>query len=110
MFDTAPILQLSCRSRRMRQRPVSHLLVALNGLGARARSDDGTGCPPVTVEASGLDGGYAFVEGMNPITVPEPAKVYVSPGVRPLSWGPATKLCVNENEQVRYVAPFDGLA
>ena len=36
---------------------------ALNGLGADARSDLGTGCPPVTIEADGLDGGYAFVRG-----------------------------------------------
>jgi len=48
---------------RMRERPVADLLRALNGLGAIARSDLGTGCPPVTVEASGLDGGYAFVKG-----------------------------------------------
>jgi 3-phosphoshikimate 1-carboxyvinyltransferase len=48
---------------RMRQRPVAYLLMALNGLGADARSDLGTGCPPVTVQASGLDGGYAFVKG-----------------------------------------------
>ena len=48
---------------RMRQRPVSDLLTALNGLGAVATSDAGTGCPPITVEASGLDGGYAFVKG-----------------------------------------------
>jgi 3-phosphoshikimate 1-carboxyvinyltransferase len=48
---------------RMRQRPVSDLLAALNGLGAVAKSEAGTGCPPVTVEASGLDGGYAFVKG-----------------------------------------------
>ncbi len=48
---------------RMRQRPVADLLQALNGLGADARSDLGTGCPPVTVEAHGLDGGYAFVNG-----------------------------------------------
>jgi 3-phosphoshikimate 1-carboxyvinyltransferase len=46
---------------RMGQRPVSDLLLALNGLGASARSDLGTGCPPVTIDASGLDGGYAFV-------------------------------------------------
>jgi 3-phosphoshikimate 1-carboxyvinyltransferase len=50
-------------SLRMRQRPVADLLMALNGLGADARSDLGTGCPPVTVVASGLDGGYAFVKG-----------------------------------------------
>ncbi len=48
---------------RMRQRPVADLLMALNGLGADARSDLGTGCPPVTVHAEGLDGGYAFVKG-----------------------------------------------
>ena len=48
---------------RMRQRPVADLLMALNGLGSDARSELGTGCPPVTVRASGLDGGYAFVRG-----------------------------------------------
>ena len=48
---------------RMRQRPVADLLRALNGLGADAWSDLGTGCPPVTVRARGLDGGYAFVKG-----------------------------------------------
>jgi 3-phosphoshikimate 1-carboxyvinyltransferase len=48
---------------RMRQRPVADLLQALNGLGTDAKSDLGTGCPPVTVRASGLDGGYAFVKG-----------------------------------------------
>jgi len=50
-------------SSRMRQRPVADLLMALNGLGADATSDLGTGCPPVTVKATGLDGGYAFVRG-----------------------------------------------
>jgi 3-phosphoshikimate 1-carboxyvinyltransferase len=48
---------------RMRERPVADLLQALNGLGANAVSDLGTGCPPVTIKASGLDGGYAFVKG-----------------------------------------------
>jgi 3-phosphoshikimate 1-carboxyvinyltransferase len=48
---------------RMRQRPVGDLLMALNGLGSSARSDLGTGCPPVTVQGEGLDGGYAFVKG-----------------------------------------------
>jgi 3-phosphoshikimate 1-carboxyvinyltransferase len=48
---------------RMRQRPVADLLRALNGLGAVATSDLGTGCPPIAVKASGLDGGYAFVKG-----------------------------------------------
>ena len=48
---------------RMRERPVADLLQALNGLGAEASSDLATGCPPITVKASGLDGGYAFVRG-----------------------------------------------
>jgi 3-phosphoshikimate 1-carboxyvinyltransferase len=48
---------------RMRQRPVADLLQALNGLGCDARSDLGTGCPPVTVRAHGLDGGIALVRG-----------------------------------------------
>jgi 3-phosphoshikimate 1-carboxyvinyltransferase len=48
---------------RMRERPVADLLAALNGLGADARSDLGTGCPPVTVHADGLDGGFAIVKG-----------------------------------------------
>ena len=48
---------------RMRQRPVSDLLAALNGLRRRATSDLGTGCPPVTIQASGLAGGDVFVRG-----------------------------------------------
>jgi 3-phosphoshikimate 1-carboxyvinyltransferase len=50
-------------SPRMRQRPIRDLLTALNGLGADAASDNGTGCPPVTIRANGLDGGFAFVRG-----------------------------------------------
>jgi len=48
---------------RMRQRPVSDLLMSLNGLGSDARSELGTGCPPVIVKARGLDGGNVFVRG-----------------------------------------------
>jgi 3-phosphoshikimate 1-carboxyvinyltransferase len=50
-------------SPRMRQRPVADLLQALNELGCQARSDQGTGCPPVTVEATGLRGGHAVIKG-----------------------------------------------
>jgi 3-phosphoshikimate 1-carboxyvinyltransferase len=50
-------------SPRMRQRPVSDLLGALRSLGASTRSDLDTGCPPVTIHASGLEGGYAAVRG-----------------------------------------------
>lgn len=48
---------------RMRQRPVADLLHALNRLGADARSEAGTGCPPLSVQANGLDGGYVDVRG-----------------------------------------------
>ncbi len=48
---------------RMRQRPVADLIAALRELGVRARSDFGTGCPPVTIEARGLDGGYCTMRG-----------------------------------------------
>jgi 3-phosphoshikimate 1-carboxyvinyltransferase len=48
---------------RMRERPIADLLLALNRLGAFAGSDLGTGCPPVTVKADGLDGGYVDVRG-----------------------------------------------
>ena len=48
---------------RMRERPVADLLSGLNSLGAIARSEADNGCPPVVVDAHGLDGGYAFVKG-----------------------------------------------
>ncbi len=48
---------------RMRERPVADLLATLNSLGAAVRSDQGTGCPPITIEAKGLAGGYASVRG-----------------------------------------------
>ena len=48
---------------RMRERPVADLLLALNRLGADARSEAGDGCPPVIVDADGLDGGFADVRG-----------------------------------------------
>jgi 3-phosphoshikimate 1-carboxyvinyltransferase len=48
---------------RMRQRPIGDLVDALRSLGASAKSDLDTGCPPVTIKASGLNGGYASVRG-----------------------------------------------
>ena len=46
---------------RMRERPIGDLLDALRQLGARVVAP--TGCPPVTVEADGLPGGTARVQG-----------------------------------------------
>lgn len=48
---------------RMRERPIEPLLAALRQLGAAARSEAGSGCPPVVVEAAGLQGGLAEVGG-----------------------------------------------
>ena len=48
---------------RMRQRPIADLLAALNQLGADVRSENDTGCPPVSVVAAGLPGGKARVRG-----------------------------------------------
>ncbi len=50
-------------SPRMRQRPVADLLEALSNLGADAGSELETGCPPVSLHASGLHGGYVSVRG-----------------------------------------------
>ncbi len=46
---------------RMRERPIADLLDALNQLGTSASSLAGNGCPPVTIEGTGLAGGRAKV-------------------------------------------------
>ncbi len=46
---------------RMHQRPIADLLIALNRLGADAKSNLGNGCPPITIRAVGLQGGWADV-------------------------------------------------
>jgi 3-phosphoshikimate 1-carboxyvinyltransferase len=48
---------------RMRQRPIGPLLRALADLGADARSEAGTDCPPVVVRCGGLRGGRTAVPG-----------------------------------------------
>jgi 3-phosphoshikimate 1-carboxyvinyltransferase len=50
-------------SARMRERPIQDLLDALTALGARVRSEQGSGCPPVSIEAGGLAGGAVEVRG-----------------------------------------------
>jgi 3-phosphoshikimate 1-carboxyvinyltransferase len=42
---------------RMRERPIQDLLDALHQLGVSAVSMNGTGCPPIKVRSSGLQGG-----------------------------------------------------
>lgn len=48
---------------RMRERPIEDLLAALRQWGIDARSERGTGCPPVVIRASGIAGGAAHVAG-----------------------------------------------
>ncbi len=48
---------------RMRERPIEDLLHALRQLGADAVSEAGNGCPPVVVNAHGMQGGQATVRG-----------------------------------------------
>jgi 3-phosphoshikimate 1-carboxyvinyltransferase len=48
---------------RMRERPIGDLLAALRQLGGRAESEGGNDCPPIIVQAAGLEGGTARVRG-----------------------------------------------
>jgi len=48
---------------RMRRRPIADLLSALSTLGASVRSKNNDGCPPVVLDAGGLEGGEATIHG-----------------------------------------------
>jgi 3-phosphoshikimate 1-carboxyvinyltransferase len=48
---------------RMRERPIADLLEALEQLGVRAKSVNGTSCPPVLIETEGLLGGDVRIRG-----------------------------------------------
>jgi len=48
---------------RMRERPIQDLLDGLASLRVAARSERGDGCPPVVVDARGIEGGEARVAG-----------------------------------------------
>lgn len=47
---------------RMRERPISPLIDALGQLGIDARSETGSGCPPVVIESEGFGGGGAEID------------------------------------------------
>ncbi|HEX2864176.1 MAG TPA: 3-phosphoshikimate 1-carboxyvinyltransferase, partial [Deinococcales bacterium] len=47
----------------MRRRPLQPLLDALSQLGLRAKSDEGTGCPPVTISGGPMRGGEVRMPG-----------------------------------------------
>jgi len=48
---------------RMRERPIGDLIDGLQQLGADVECVKETGCPPVTINANGLDGGKASISG-----------------------------------------------
>ena len=48
---------------RMRERPIQDLLTALSSLGVRAQCEHSDGCPPVVLDANGMDGGSVIVRG-----------------------------------------------
>jgi len=48
---------------RMRERPIADLIDGLRQLGADVSCVEETGCPPVTINANGLDGGEASISG-----------------------------------------------
>ena len=50
-------------SPRMRERPIGDLLDAMGQLGVSAKSEAGTACPPVVIEANGLAGGRVSIRG-----------------------------------------------
>jgi len=47
---------------RMRERPIHDLLDALGQLGVQAGTEFANGCPPVWVQAAGLNGGHARIK------------------------------------------------
>jgi len=48
---------------RMRERPIADLVDGLKQLGADVQCVEETGCPPVTINANGLNGGKASISG-----------------------------------------------
>jgi 3-phosphoshikimate 1-carboxyvinyltransferase len=48
---------------RMRERPIGDLLTALESLGVAAHSEQGNQCPPVLVQANGMNGGDVVIRG-----------------------------------------------
>ncbi|MCA9835420.1 MAG: 3-phosphoshikimate 1-carboxyvinyltransferase [Trueperaceae bacterium] len=48
---------------RMRERPIQDLLTSLEHLGVKTGTQFETGCPPVIVEATGLEGGETSIAG-----------------------------------------------
>ena len=50
-------------TKRMQERPIGPLVVALNRLGVNASCIEQNGCPPVLVRANGIRGGKVLMEG-----------------------------------------------
>lgn len=50
-------------NKRMRERPMGHLLEALDALGAEVKSTEGNGSPPIEINGGTLRGGFTRVDG-----------------------------------------------
>ncbi len=50
---------------RMRERPIADLIRALSDLGCDIRSETGNGCPPLIINAQGIQGGECALPGKN---------------------------------------------
>jgi 3-phosphoshikimate 1-carboxyvinyltransferase len=48
---------------RMRERPIQDLLTALGSLGVHARCENADGCPPVILDANGIQGARVVIRG-----------------------------------------------
>ena len=48
---------------RMHERPIAHLVAALNELGAKVQTQSAGGCPPVQIEGDRITGGFCKVDG-----------------------------------------------
>jgi len=59
----APGTSVLTGNERMRERPISDLLDALNALGVSARSIDGNGCPPLEIKGGSVSGGNVEIAG-----------------------------------------------
>ena len=59
----APGTTILTGNERMRERPISDLLTALNALGVSARSMENNGCPPLEIKGGGVSGGKVEIAG-----------------------------------------------
>ncbi len=80
---------------RMRERPIEDLLNALRQLDVTARSEMGTGCPPVLIRTQGLRGGTVKLKGdvssqfLAQCSLPRLMRTRTSPSPSKANWSPS---------------------